>query len=50
MTDGYVGNGVAIIDAVKKNAGVARGFSFGTGEFARTGPGLPRISNGNQSR
>jgi Ca-activated chloride channel family protein len=31
MTDGYVGNDMAIIDAVKKNAGVARVFSFGIG-------------------
>jgi len=31
MTDGYVGNDMAIIDAVKRNAGVARVFSFGIG-------------------
>jgi Ca-activated chloride channel family protein len=31
MTDGYVGNDLAIIDAVKRNAGVARVFSFGIG-------------------
>lgn len=31
MTDGYVGNDMAIIDAVKKNAGQARVFSFGIG-------------------
>ena len=31
MTDGYVGNDMAIIDAVRKNAGVARVFSFGIG-------------------
>jgi Ca-activated chloride channel family protein len=31
MTDGYVGNDFAIIDAVKKNAGTARVFSFGIG-------------------
>jgi len=31
MTDGYVGNDMAIIDAVKKNAGTARVFSFGIG-------------------
>jgi Ca-activated chloride channel homolog len=32
MTDGYVGNDMAIIDAVKKNAGTARVFSFGIGQ------------------
>lgn len=31
MTDGYVGNDLAILDAVRKNAGVARVFSFGIG-------------------
>jgi Ca-activated chloride channel family protein len=31
MTDGYVGNDMAIIDAVKKNAGITRVFSFGIG-------------------
>jgi len=31
MTDGYVGNDMAIIDAVKQNAGIARVFSFGIG-------------------
>jgi len=31
MTDGYVGNDLAIIDAVKRNAGVARVFSLGIG-------------------
>ncbi|MDQ3812706.1 MAG: VWA domain-containing protein, partial [Armatimonadota bacterium] len=31
MTDGYVGNDFEIIDAVKKNAGTARVFSFGIG-------------------
>lgn len=31
MTDGYVGNDMAIIDAVKKNAGTTRVFSFGIG-------------------
>jgi len=31
MTDGYVGNDMAIIDAVKKHAGIARVFSFGIG-------------------
>ncbi len=31
MTDGYVGNDFQIIDAVKKNAGTARVFSFGIG-------------------
>ena len=31
MTDGYVGNDLAIIDAVKRNAGIARVFSFGIG-------------------
>ncbi len=31
MTDGYVGNEFAIIDAVKKNAGTTRVFSFGIG-------------------
>ncbi len=31
MTDGYVGNDMAIIDEVKKNAGIARVFSFGIG-------------------
>jgi len=31
MTDGYVGNDFAIIDAVKKNAGTTRVFSFGIG-------------------
>ena len=31
MTDGYVGNDMAIIDAVKKNSGTARVFSFGIG-------------------
>jgi Ca-activated chloride channel family protein len=31
MTDGYVGNDMTIIDAVKKNIGDARLFSFGVG-------------------
>ena len=31
MTDGYVGNDMAIIDAVKENAETARVFSFGIG-------------------
>jgi len=31
LTDGYVGNDMAIIDAVKENAGVSRVFSFGIG-------------------
>lgn len=31
LTDGYVGNDMAIIDAVKKHAGVSRVFSFGIG-------------------
>jgi Ca-activated chloride channel family protein len=31
MTDGYVGNDMQIIDAVKKNAGTTRVFSFGIG-------------------
>lgn len=31
MTDGYVGNDLAIIDAVRQNAGTARVFSFGIG-------------------
>ncbi|MFH1747854.1 MAG: VIT domain-containing protein [Planctomycetota bacterium] len=31
MTDGYVGNDMAIIDAVKQNAGTTRVFSFGIG-------------------
>jgi Ca-activated chloride channel family protein len=31
MTDGYVGNDMAIIDAVQNSAGVARVFSFGIG-------------------
>ena len=31
MTDGYVGNDMAIVDAVKKNAGTTRVFSFGVG-------------------
>ncbi|MCP4251509.1 MAG: VWA domain-containing protein, partial [bacterium] len=31
MTDGYVGNDLAIIEAVEKNAGTARVFSFGIG-------------------
>lgn len=31
MTDGYVGNDMAIIDAVRKNAGTTRVFSFGIG-------------------
>ncbi|MDQ7826669.1 MAG: VIT domain-containing protein [Candidatus Eremiobacteraeota bacterium] len=31
MTDGYVGNDMQIIDAVKKNIGKARLFSFGVG-------------------
>jgi Ca-activated chloride channel family protein len=31
MTDGYIGNDFAIIDAVKKNAGTARVFAFGIG-------------------
>ena len=31
MTDGYVGNDMAIIDAVQDSAGVARVFSFGIG-------------------
>lgn len=32
MTDGYVGNDMAIIDAVRQNAGTARVFSFGIGK------------------
>jgi len=31
MTDGYVGNDMEIIDAVKRNAGTARVFAFGIG-------------------
>ncbi len=31
MTDGYVGNDLAIIDAIKKNADTTRVFSFGIG-------------------
>jgi Ca-activated chloride channel family protein len=31
MTDGYVGNDMAIIDAVRRNSGVTRVFSFGIG-------------------
>jgi Ca-activated chloride channel family protein len=31
MTDGFVGNDMAIIDAVKRNAGTTRVFSFGIG-------------------
>jgi len=31
MTDGYVGDDMAIIDAVRRNAGIARVFSFGIG-------------------
>ncbi|MEW6251399.1 MAG: VIT domain-containing protein [Planctomycetota bacterium] len=31
FTDGYVGNDMAIIDAVKKHAGTSRVFSFGVG-------------------
>lgn len=31
MTDGYVGNDMAIIDAIQKNAGTARVFAFGIG-------------------
>ena len=31
MTDGEIGNDFEIIDAVKKNAGTARVFSFGIG-------------------
>jgi hypothetical protein len=31
MTDGYVGNDMAIIDAIKKNAATTRVFSFGIG-------------------
>jgi Ca-activated chloride channel family protein len=31
MTDGFVGNDMAIIDAVKKNAGTTRVFAFGVG-------------------
>jgi len=31
MTDGYVGNDMAIIDAVRKHAGTARVFAFGIG-------------------
>ncbi len=31
MTDGYVGNDMAIIDVVKQNAGTTRVFSFGIG-------------------
>jgi Ca-activated chloride channel family protein len=31
LTDGYVGNDMAIIDAVKRNAGTTRVFSFGIG-------------------
>ncbi|MHC4404060.1 MAG: VIT and vWA domain-containing protein [Planctomycetota bacterium] len=32
MTDGYVGNDMAIVDAVRQNAGTARVFSFGIGK------------------
>lgn len=31
LTDGYVGNDMAIVDAVKQHAGVSRVFSFGIG-------------------
>jgi Ca-activated chloride channel family protein len=31
MTDGYIGNDFAIIDAVRRNAGTARVFAFGIG-------------------
>lgn len=31
MTDGYIGNDMAILDAIQKNAGTARVFSFGIG-------------------
>lgn len=31
LTDGYVGNDLAILDAIKKNAGSTRVFSFGIG-------------------
>lgn len=32
MTDGYIGNDMAIIDAIQKHAGKARVFSFGIGD------------------
>lgn len=32
MTDGYIGNDMAIIDAIQKHAGTARVFSFGIGD------------------
>jgi len=31
LTDGYVGNDMAIVDAIRKNAGTTRVFSFGIG-------------------
>ena len=31
MTDGFIGNDMAILDAIQKNAGTARVFSFGIG-------------------
>jgi Ca-activated chloride channel family protein len=31
MTDGYVGNDLEIIEAVRRHAGVARVFAFGIG-------------------
>ncbi len=52
MTDGYIGNDMAILDAIQKNAGTARVFSFGIGNsvnrfliegMARTGRGHAEI-------
>ena len=36
MTDGFVGNDMAIIDAVKRNAAATRVFSFGVGNSVNT--------------
>lgn len=36
MTDGYIGNEVQILDAIQRNAGTARVFSFGIGNSVNT--------------
>jgi Ca-activated chloride channel homolog len=52
MTDGFIGNDMAILDAIQKNAGTARVFSFGIGNsvnrfliegMARTGRGASEV-------
>ncbi len=52
MTDGYIGNDMAILDAIQKNAGTARVFAFGIGNsvnrfliegMARAGRGASEV-------